>query len=89
LTDGGAGAVTKKKEEEDDDDDADMVNDAAKEPDSLEKRQRDAATAEKAFVYPLPEGTHYEPDDEDSDEEEEEEEEGKDDGGDDKMDVDD
>jgi len=89
LTDGGAGAVTKKKEEEDDDDDADMVNDAAKEPDSLEKRQRDAATAEKAFVYPLPEGTHYEPDDEDSEEEEEEEEEGKDDGGDDKMDVDD
>ena len=90
LTDGGAGAVTKKKEEDDDDDDddADMVNDAAKEPDSLEKRQRDAATAEKAFVYPLPEGTHYEPDDEDS-EEEEEEEEGKDDGGDDKMDVDD
>ena len=85
LTDGGAGAVTKKKEEEDDDDDADMVNDAAKEPDSLEKRQRDAATAEKAFVYPLPEGTHYEPDDEDSEEEEEEE---KDDG-DDKMDVDD
>ena len=89
LTDGGAGAVTKKKEEEDDDDDVDMVNDAAKEPDSLEKRQRDAATAEKAFVYPLPEGTHYEPDDEDSEEEEEEEEEGKDDGGDDKMDVDD
>ena len=91
LTDGGAGAVTKKKEEDDDDDDddADMVNDAAKEPDSLEKRQRDAATAEKAFVYPLPEGTHYEPDDEDSEEEEEEEEEGKDDGGDDKMDVDD
>jgi len=85
LTDGGAGAVTKKKEEEDDDDDADMVNDAAKEPDSLEKRQRDAATAEKAFVYPLPEGTHYEPDDEDSEEEEEEE---KDDG-DDNMDVDD
>ena len=83
----GAGAVTKKKEEEEDDDDADMVNDAAKEPDSLEKRQRDAATAEKAFVYPLPEGTHYEPDDEDSEEEEEEEEE-KDDG-DDKMDVDD
>ena len=83
LTDGGAGAVTKKKEEEDDDDDADMVNDAAKEPDSLEKRQRDAATAEKAFVYPLPEGTHYEPDDEDSEEEEE-----KDDG-DDNMDVDD
>ena len=82
----GAGAVTKKKEEEEDDDDADMVNDAAKEPDSLEKRQRDAATAEKAFVYPLPEGTHYEPDDEDSEEEEEEEE--KDDG-DDKMDVDD
>ena len=82
----GAGAVAKKKEEEeDDDDDADMVNDAAKEPDSLEKRQRDAATAEKAFVYPLPEGTHYEPDDEDSEEEEEEE---KDDG-DDKMDVDD
>jgi hypothetical protein len=81
----GAGAVTKKKEEEEDDDDADMVNDAAKEPDSLEKRQRDAATAEKAFVYPLPEGTHYEPDDEDSEEEEEEE---KDDG-DDKMDVDD
>ena len=80
----GAGAVTKKKEEEEDDDDADMVNDAAKEPDSLEKRQRDAATAEKAFVYPLPEGTHYEPDDEDSEEEEEE----KDDG-DDKMDVDD
>jgi hypothetical protein len=89
LTDGGAGAVTKKKEEEEEDDDADMVNDAAKEPDSLEKRQRDAATAEKAFVYPLPEGTHYEPDDEDSEEEEEEEEEGKDDGGDDKMDVDD
>ena len=85
LTDGGAGAVTKKKEEEDDDDDVDMVNDAAKEPDSLEKRQRDAATAEKAFVYPLPEGTHYEPDDEDSEEEEEEE---KDDG-DDNMDVDD
>ncbi|CAL6403970.1 unnamed protein product [Bathycoccus prasinos] len=85
LTDGGAGAVTKKKEEEDDDDDADMVNDAAKEPDSLEKRQRDAATAEKAFVHPLPEGTHYEPDDEDSEEEEEEE---KDDG-DDNMDVDD
>ena len=84
----GAGAVTKKKEEEEDDDDADMVNDAAKEPDSLEKRQRDAATAEKAFVYPLPEGTHYEPDDEDSEEEEEEEEEEKDDG-DDKMDVDD
>ena len=83
----GAGAVTKKKEEEEEDDDADMVNDAAKEPDSLEKRQRDAATAEKAFVYPLPEGTHYEPDDEDSEEEEEEEEE-KDDG-DDKMDVDD
>ena len=82
----GAGAVTKKKEEEEEDDDADMVNDAAKEPDSLEKRQRDAATAEKAFVYPLPEGTHYEPDDEDSEEEEEEEE--KDDG-DDKMDVDD
>ena len=81
----GAGAVTKKKEEEEDDDDADMVNDAAKEPDSLEKRQRDAATAEKAFVYPLPEGTHYEPDDEDSEEEEEKE---KDDG-DDKMDVDD
>ena len=81
----GAGAVTKKKEEEEDDDDTDMVNDAAKEPDSLEKRQRDAATAEKAFVYPLPEGTHYEPDDEDSEEEEEEE---KDDG-DDKMDVDD
>ena len=81
----GAGAVTKKKEEEEEDDDADMVNDAAKEPDSLEKRQRDAATAEKAFVYPLPEGTHYEPDDEDSEEEEEEE---KDDG-DDKMDVDD
>ncbi|CAL6406213.1 unnamed protein product [Bathycoccus prasinos] len=83
LTDGGAGAVTKKKEEEDDD--ADMVNDAAKEPDSLEKRQRDAATAGKAFVYPLPEGTHYEPDEEDSEEEEEEE---KDDG-DDNMDVDD
>ena len=81
----GAGAVAKKKEEEEDDDDADMVNDAAKEPDSLEKRQRDAATAEKAFVYPLPEGTHYEPDDEDSEEEEEKE---KDDG-DDKMDVDD
>ena len=88
LTDDGAGAVTKKKEEEEDDDDADMVNDAAKEPDSLEKRQRDAATAEKAFVYPLPEGTHYEPDDEDSEEEEEEKEEEKDDG-DDKMDVDD
>ena len=85
----GAGAVTKKKEEEEDDDDADMVNDAAKEPDSLEKRQRDAATAEKAFVYPLPEGTHYEPDDEDSEEEEEEEEEEEKDDGDDKMDVDD
>ena len=56
MTDTHAGAA-KKKEEEEEDDDADMVNDAAKEPDSLEKRQRDAATAEKAFVYPLPEGT--------------------------------
>ena len=82
----GAPAAEKNDDDDDDDDDADMVNDAAKEPDSLEKRQRDATKAEKACVYPLPEGTYYEPDEEEeSDEEEEKKEE---DDGDDKMDVD-
>ncbi len=82
----GAPVAEKNDDDDDDDDDADMVNDAAKEPDSLEKRQRDATKAEKACVYPLPEGTYYEPDEEEeSDEEEEKKEE---DDGDDKMDVD-
>ena len=49
------------------------------------KRQRDATKAEKACVYPLPEGTYYEPDEEEESDEEEEKEE---DDGDDKMDVD-
>ena len=36
-----------------DDDDADMVNDAAKEPDSLEKRQRDATKAGEGVRVPF------------------------------------
>ena len=85
LKDDGSGATVAEKKEEEEDDDADMVNDGEKEPDSLEKRQRDAAAAEKKFVYPLPEGTIYEPDEDESSEEEEEE---KSDKGDDKMEVD-